>query len=191
MIRLKEKYVKEVIPAMMEKFGYRNRMSVPKIEKIVLNTGIGRLIVGKTSEEQKRIYEDLLQDISLIAGQRPVLTKAKKSISGFKIREGLPIGVRVTLRKKKMEDFLERLIHIALPRTRDFRGIDPKSFDRGGNLTIAIKEHIIFPEISPEKARNIFGFEITVVTTAKKRDEGLELLRLIGLPIKAESRASE
>jgi len=191
MLRLSEKYKKEVAPQMIQKFGYKNKMGVPKIEKIVLNTGIGRLIVGKTSEEQKRIYEDLLQDISLIAGQRPVLTKAKKSISGFKIREGLPIGVRVTLRKKKMEDFLERLIHIALPRTRDFRGIDPKSFDRGGNLTIAIKEHIIFPEISPEKARNIFGFEITVVTTAKKRDEGLELLRLIGLPIKAESRASE
>lgn len=186
MLRLSEKYKKEAVPQMIQKFGYKNKMSVPKIEKIVLNTGIGRLIAGKTSEEQKRIYEDLLQDISVIAGQRPVLTKAKKSISGFKIREGLPIGARVTLRKKKMEDFLERLIHTALPRTRDFRGIDPKSIDRGGNLTIAIKEHIIFPEISPEKARNIFGFEITIVTTAKSREEGLELLMLIGLPIKAE-----
>ena len=184
MLRLSDKYKKEVIPAMMEKFGYCNKMGVPKIEKIVLNTGIGRLIVGKTSEEQKKIYEDILQDISLIAGQRPVLTKAKKSISGFKIREGFPIGARVTLRKKKMEDFLERLIHTALPRTRDFRGIDQKSIDREGNLTIAIKEHIIFSEISPEKARNIFGFEITIVTGAKTREEGLELLRLMGLPIK-------
>ena len=184
-MKLKEKYVKEVIPAMMEKFSYCNKMSVSKIVKIVLNTGIGKLIAGKTSEEQKKIYEDVLRDISLVAGQRPVLTKAKKSISGFKIREGLPIGARVTLRKKKMEDFLERLIHITLPRTRDFRGIDSKSIDRGGNLTVAIKEHIVFPEILPEKVRNIFGFEITIVTGAKTREKGLELLRLMGLPIKS------
>lgn len=184
MLKLQDKYKKEVIPQMMERFGYKNKMAVPKIEKVVVNTGFGRLISGKTSEEQKKIQDAILEDLSLITGQRPILTKAKKSISGFKIREGLPIGAKITLRGKRMYDFLERLIHIALPRSRDFRGIDPGSIDEEGNLTTAIKEHIAFPEISPEKVKNIFGFEITVVTTAKTREEGLELLRLLGFPIK-------
>jgi len=184
-IRLPEKYKKEVIPQMMEEFGYKNIMAVPKIEKVVVNTGFGRLITDKTSEEQKKIFEAILEDLSLITGQRPVLTRAKKSISGFKIRQGLPIGAEVTLRGKRMFDFLERLINIALPRSRDFQGIDLKSFDKKGNLTIAIREHITFPEILPEKAKNIFGLEITVVTTAKKREEGVELLKLLGFPIKA------
>lgn len=185
MLRLKDKYEKEVIPAMMEKFGYRNRMAVPKIEKVVVNTGFGRLIAGKTPEEQKKIHDLILKDLALISGQRPVLTKAKKAISGFKTRKGMPIGAMVTLRGKKMYDFLERVIHIALPRSRDFRGIDLKSFDKKGNLTIAIKEHIAFPEVSPEKAKTIFGFEITVVTTSKTREQGIELLRLLGFPIKS------
>jgi len=184
MLRLKEKYQKEVIPAMMERFGYTNKMAVPKIEKVIINTGFGRLISGKTGEEQKKIQDAILEDLSLITGQRPILTKAKKSISGFKIRKGMPVGARVTLREKRMGDFLERLIHIALPRSRDFRGIDPKSFDPKGNLTLAIKEHIAFPEISPEKVKNIFGLEITVVTTAKSKEEGMELLRLLGFPIR-------
>ena len=184
MIRLKEKYQKEVVPAMREKFGYKNVMAVPKIEKVVVNTGFGRLIVGKSSEEQKKIYNLILDDLALICAQRPVLTKAKKSIAGFKIREGMPIGAVNTLRGRKMYDFLERVIHVALPRLRDFRGIDMKSFDKEGNLTIAIKEHIVFPEVSPEKAKTIFGFEITVVTTAKTREKGIELLRLMGFPIK-------
>ena len=183
--KLKDKYKKEVVPAMMKKFGYKNPMAVPRIEKVVVNTGFGRLIAGKTSEEQKKIYTAILEDLALICGQRPVLTSAKKAISGFKIREGMSIGTMVILRKKKMYDFLERLIYIGLPRTRDFRGIDLKSFDREGNLTISIKEHIIFPEISPEEAKAIFGFEITVVTTAKKREEGIALLRLLGFPIKS------
>lgn len=184
MLKLQEKYKKEVIPAMQEKFGYKSTMAVPKIEKVKVNTGFGRLISGKTKGEQKKIHEPILEDLAFICGQRPILTKAKKSISGFKIREGMPVGAQVSLRKQKMYDFLERLIHIGLPRSRDFQGIDPKSFDREGNLTIAIKEHIVFPEISPEKVKNIFGFEITIVTTAKTKEEGIELLRLLGFPIK-------
>lgn len=184
MMRLKERYQKEVIPKMMEKFGYKNPMAVPKIEKVSINTSFGRLVAGKTSEEQKKIRELILNDLALICGQSPILTKAKKSISGFKIREGMPIGGKVTLRRKKMYDFLERLIHIALPRSRDFQGIDTSSFDKKGNLTVAIKEQIAFPEVFPEKTKHIFGLEITVVTNAKKREEGLELLKLMGFPIK-------
>ena len=168
----------------MEKFGYKNPMAVPKIEKVVVNTGFGRLVAGKTSEEQKKIQNFILEDLGLICGQKPIFKKAKKSISSFKTRKEMIIGAAVTLRKKKMDDFLERLIHIALPRSRDFQGIDQKSFDKKGNLTIGIKEQIAFPEVSPEKAKNIFGLEITVVTTAKKREEGIELLKLLGFPIK-------
>lgn len=184
MMRLKEKYIKEVIHQMIEKFGYKNRMAVPKIEKVVVNTGFGRLIAGKTSEEQKKIQDAILEDLALLSGQRPILTRAKKSISGFKIKEGMAIGAQITLRGKKMNDFLERLIHIVLPRSRDFRGIESKSLDKKGNLTIGIKEHIAFPEILPEKAKTIFGLEITVVTTAKSREEGIELLKSLGFPIK-------
>jgi large subunit ribosomal protein L5 len=183
-MRLKEKYKKEIAPVMMEKLGYKNVMAVPRIEKVVLNTGFGRLVVGKTGDEQKKIYEAVLEDLSLICGQRPVLTKSKKSIASFKTRKGMPLGAAVTLRGKKMYDFLERLIDIALPRSRDFRGLDAKSFDKKGNLTIGIKEHIVFPEISPEKVRTIFGFEITVVTSAKNKEEGINFLKAMGFPIK-------
>ena len=183
MLKLKEKYQKEVIPAMMARFGYRNPMAVPKIEKVILNTGFGRLVAGKSSDEQKNIQNSALEGLSLISGQKPVLKKAKKSISSFKIREGMVIGAVVTLRKKRMQDFVEKLIHIALPRSRDFRGIDSKSFDKKGNLTIGIREHIIFPEILPEKAKNIFGLEITVATTAKTREEGIELLKLFHVKV--------
>ena len=175
---LKEKY-KEIFPKLIEKFGYS-----PKIEKVVVNVGFGRLVSGKTSDEQRKIQDAILNDLALITGQRLILTTAKKSISGFKIRKGQPIGAKVTLRGKRMNDFLERLINIALPRSRDFRGIDQSSIDKEGNLSIGIREHICFPEISPEKVKNIFGFEITVVTTAKSRGEGLELLKLMGFPIK-------
>lgn len=184
MLTLQEKYKKEVIPALKKKFGYKNDLAVPRLEKVAVNTGFGRLIAGKTSAEQKKIQDAVLQDLSLITGQRPILTKIKKSIAGFKVREGMPVGAMVTLRKKKMQDFLARLINISLPRSRDFRGIDPKSVDKNGNLTIAVKEHIAFPEIMPEKAKTIFGFEVTVVTTAKTKEEGLNLLRLLGFPIK-------
>lgn len=184
MVRLKEKYKKEVIPEMKKVFGYENDMAVPKIERVVVNTGFGKLISGKTSEEQKKICENILDDLSLICGQRPVKTMAKKSIAGFKIRKGFVVGARVTLRGRRMYDFLERLINIALPRSRDFQGIDKKSFDKKGSLTIGIKEQIVFPEILPEKIKTIFGFEITVVTTAKTKKEGEVLLKLLGFPIK-------
>jgi len=181
---LPEKYKKEAIPAMKEKFGYKNDMAVPKIEKVIVNTGFGRQIAGKTAEEQKKIQDFILEELSLICGQRAVLTKAKKAIAAFKVRQGMSLGARATLRGKKMIDFLERLIHLALPRSRDFQGIEPKSVDKEGNLTLGIKEHIAFPEILPEKAKNIFGLEVTVVTTAKTREEGLELFKLLGFPIK-------
>ena len=184
-MKLIEKYKKEVIPAMMEKFGYKNMMVVPRIEKAIINSGFGRMVTEKTTDEQKKICDAVLNDLSLITGQKPNLTRAKKSISSFKIREGLPVGARVTLRGKRMLDFLERLINVGLPRSRDFRGIDQKSIDKKGNLTIGIKEHICFPEVSPEKVKNIFGFEVTVVLTAKTKEEGLELLKLLGFPIKS------
>jgi len=184
MLRLKEKYEKEAIPAMIEKFGYKNKMAVPKIEKVIVNTSFGKLISGKTHDEQKKIFDSILEDLSLICGQRPILTLARKSISGFKLRKDSPVGAKITLRRKMMFDFLERLIHIALPRSRDFNGIQESSFDKKGNLTISIREHIAFPEVSPEKAKTIFGLEVTVAINAKKRGEGIELLRLMGFPIK-------
>jgi len=181
---LKEKYEKEVVPKMMKKFGYKNKMAVPKIGKVLINVGFGKLISEKTGDEQKKIQQAVLEDLAQITGQRPVFTTAKKSISGFKIRKGMPIGAKATLRRGKMYDFLERLINIALPRSRDFWGIPADSVDKNGNLTIGIREHIAFPEISPEKVKFIFGFEVSVVTTAKNKEEGLELFRLMGFPIK-------
>jgi large subunit ribosomal protein L5 len=185
---LKEKYEREVVPKMMEKFGLKNKMAVPKIEKVVINAGFGKLISDKDSEEQKKIQEAIIRDLALISGQKPILTKAKKSISGFKLKKGTPIGAKVTLRKKRMYDFLERLINIGLPRSRDFWGIPESSVDKNGNLTIGIKEHIAFPEVSPEKTKFIFGFEVTVVTNAKDREKGLELFKLMGFPIKEGER---
>jgi len=183
---MEEKYKKQAIPKMIEKFGYKNKMSVPKITKVVVNTGFGKLIGGKGNDEQKNIYEAILEDLAVIVGQKPVLRKATKSIAGFKTREGMFLGAAVVLRRKRMYDFLGRLVYIALPRTRDFRGIDQKSFDKKGNLTYGIKEHIIFPEIFPEKVRNIFGLEVTVVMNAKTKEEGMELLKLLGFPIKVK-----
>ena len=186
-MKLKEKCKKEVVPKMKEKFGYKSIMASPKIEKVSINAGIGRLIAGKTSDEQKKISSAILENLTVIAGQKAVLARAKKSISSFKIRQGMPVGCKVVLRGKRMYDFLERLINIALPRVRDFRGIDLKSFDKKGNLTVAFKEQFVFPEISPEEAKIIFGFEITVVTTAKTKEEGIELLKLMGLPLKSNT----
>ncbi len=184
MIDLKEKYNKEVVPEMIKRFGYKNKMAVPKIEKIVINVGFGKEINGKSTKEQKSFIDNLSNDLSLIIGQKPSITKAKKSIAGFKLREGMPVGLRATLREKKMYDFLSRLINIAFPRSRDFSGIDTKSFDREGNLNIGIKEQIVFPEVSAEKLKNIFGFEVSIKTTAENKEEGIELLKLIGFPIK-------
>lgn len=184
MLRLAEKYKKEAVPAMKEKFGYKNVMAVPKIEKVVINTGFGRKVTAAGSDERKKINKAICGDLAIISGQAPVLTKAKKSIAGFKLREGMEIGAMVVLRKKRMYDFLERLINIVLPRARDFQGISDSAVDKQGNLNMPIKEHIIFPEISPEKTRFIFGFEISVVTSAKDKEQGLELLKLLGFPIK-------
>jgi large subunit ribosomal protein L5 len=186
MLSLKEKYRKEVIPAMQKKFGYKSVMAVPRIEKIVINAGFGRLVAQKTSDEQKKLSASIRESLADIAGQMPVLTLAKKSISSFKLREGMPIGAAVALRGKKMYDFLDRVINVAIPRVRDFRGVDLKFFDKNGNLSMGFKEHTVFPEISPEKSKVNFGFQMTVVTSTKKREEGIELLRLMGFPLKKE-----
>lgn len=183
-MNLKEKYKKEVVPQMMEKMGYKNIMAVPRLEKAVCNVGFGRQVVGKTSDEQKKVHEAIINDLSIITGQKPVLTRAKKAIAAFKTRKGMPVGACCTLRGQKMYDFLERVIGLALPRSRDFQGIEVKSVDQNGNLTFAIKEQIAFPEISPEKTKMLFSFEITVATNAKKKEEGLALLRLLGFPIR-------
>jgi large subunit ribosomal protein L5 len=184
MISLKEKIQKEVLPAMMKEFGYKNALTAPKIIKVVVNTGFGRQIVSATGEESKKIKESIANDLTIICGQKPILTKAKKSISSFKLREGLVIGAKITLRRKRMYDFLERLVGLAIPRTRDFQGLDPKCIDRKGNMTIAVKEHISFPEISPEKSRVNFSFEVTIVTSAKTKEEAEKFFRLLGFPLK-------
>jgi large subunit ribosomal protein L5 len=183
-MRLKEKYEKEVVPKMMEIFGFENKMAVPKIEKVVVNCGFGRLVAGKTEKEKEAIIKNIVHDLLMITGQKPILTKAKESISGFKIKKGEEIGAKVTLRRKRMYDFLERLINVGLPRSRDFKGVEKNWFDQSGNLNIGIKEQIAFPEVSPEETKFIFGFEITVVTNAKKREHAIELMRLLGFPIK-------
>ncbi|MFH1714423.1 MAG: 50S ribosomal protein L5 [Candidatus Nealsonbacteria bacterium] len=185
-IPLVEKYKKEAVPKMKEKFGYKSNMAVPRLLKVVINTGFGREVAGKSGEDQKKIADSVLEDISIIAGQKPVKTLAKKAIASFKVREGMVLGVKVTLRGKKMIDFLERLINLVLPRTRDFKGISPDSVDGNGNLTMAVKEQIAFPEILPEKIRRIFGLEITVATTAKTKKEGAELFKLLGFPLRVK-----
>jgi large subunit ribosomal protein L5 len=184
MTELKKKYEKEVIKGMQEKFKYKNRMAVPKIIKVVINTGFGRIVSAKTKDEQKRFNEYINENLSLLSGQKPVLTQARKSISSFKLREGNVIGAKVTLRGKKMYNFLEKLINIVLPRVRDFRGISFKTIDNSGNMNIGIKEHIVFPEISPEKSPIILGLEITIVTNAKSKEEGSELFKLLDFPMK-------
>jgi large subunit ribosomal protein L5 len=184
MEKLKEKYKKEVIPAMMKKFGYKNPMAVTSIKKVVLNSSFGKEAVGKTGAEREKLQNLITQDISLIAGQKTNLVKSKKSIAGFKLREGLEIAAVVTLRKGRMWDLLERLVYLSLPRSRDFKGIDPKSIDKNGNMSIGFKEHIFFPEIFTEKEKTIFGLQITIVTNAKSREEGLELYKLLGFPLK-------
>ncbi len=178
MPRLLEKYRKTVIPAMQKAFKIENVMAVPRIEKVSVNVGVGRI-----AKEGKTI-ERIAKELTMFVGQKPILRKAKKSISGFKLREGTDVGISVTLRGKRMYDFLDRVISIALPRSKDFRGIDSKNFDKMGNLNFGIKESSIFPEVNYENIKDIFGMEITVVTTAKNREKGVELLKQIGFPIK-------
>lgn len=177
MPRLLDKYRKEVIPSMMARFGYKNIMAVPKFEKIVVNVGVGRIF------KEEKMLERIKTDIAKITGQIPAIRKAKKSISGFKLREGVTAGFVVTLRGKRMYDFMDRIISVALPRSRDFRGISSDSFDKKGNLNLGIKEQNIFPEVTYETLKDIFGFQITVTTTSKTKEEGLELLKLTGFPI--------
>ena len=184
MSRLKEKYHSEVVPSMKREFGYESIMAVPRIKKVVLNMGVGKRVSGMGGKEREKILAPILENLVLITGQKAVLTKSHRSISGFKVRAGAIVGIKTTLRGPKANDFLERLINIALPRSRDFRGIEEKAVDEQGNLTIGIKEHIIFPEVSTERAQDILSFQITVKTTTKSREQGLELFRLLGCPIK-------
>ncbi|HKR92783.1 50S ribosomal protein L5 [Novosphingobium sp.] len=183
--RLRTKYEAEIVKAMTEKFGYANVMEVPKIEKITLNMG-----VGEASQDKKKV-QTAAAEMEAIAGQKPVITKARKSIAQFKLREGMPIGCKVTLRRERMYEFLDRLVTIAMPRIRDFRGLNPKSFDGRGNYAMGLKEQIIFPEISYDKIEKVRGMDIIVTTTAKTDDEARELLRLFGFPFPAEAEQKE
>ena len=176
-MNLLEKYKKEIVPAMVKKFDYDNVMATPKITKVVVNCGVGRF-----RDDKQR--EDIVKYLTAITGQKPSPRPAKKAIASFKTRVGLVVGYQVTLRGTRMYDFISRLVNLALPRTRDFRGLDEKSFDKNGNLTIGIKEHIVFPEMIGEDYKFLFGLEVTIVTTAQKREEGMELIKLIGFPIK-------
>ena len=177
--RLRKDYNERIVPAMTEKFGYKNRMEVPRLEKIVLNMG-----VGEATQDKKKV-ETAAQEMELIAGQKPVITKAKKSIAQFKLREGMPIGVKVTLRGDRMFEFVDRLVTIALPRVRDFRGLNPKSFDGRGNYAMGLKEQLVFPEINYDRIEKVRGMDIIVTTTAKTDDEARELLRLFNFPFPA------
>ena len=174
--RLQEKYQKEVIPAMIEKFGYKNIMEVPKLEKIVINMGVGE------AKDNQKILEAAVSDLSIIAGQKPVLTRAKKSVANFKIRENMALGCKVTLRKAKMYEFADKLMTIALPRVRDFRGVSSKAFDGRGNYSLGVKEQLIFPEIEYDKIDKVRGMDIIFVTTANTDEEARELLRFLGMP---------
>lgn len=178
MARLKEFYIKEVVPALVNEFKYKNPMQVPKMEKIVVNMGLGEAI------QNIKIIDGAVQEMAMITGQRPVITKAKKSIATFKLRQGMPIGCSVTLRKEVMYEFFDRLVNVALPKVRDFRGISSTSFDGRGNFSMGLQEQIIFPEIEYDKVEKVKGLNITIVTTAKTDAEARVLLKLMGVPFK-------
>lgn len=178
MSQIKQYYYKDVVPKLIEAFDYKNIMEVPKLEKIVLNMGVGEAI------HNNKILDSAFDELKIIAGQKPVITRAKKSIATFKLRAGMPIGCMVTLRRIRMYDFFNKLVHVALARVRDFRGISPKAFDGFGNYSLGIKEHIIFPEIDYDTIDKIKGLNISIVTTAKSDDEGRELLKLLGMPFR-------
>ena len=177
--RLQEKYLSEAVKGMMDKFNYKNVMEIPKIEKVVINMGIGEAVANS------KALDSAVADLTLIAGQRPVITKAKKSIAAFKLRQGMPIGTKVTLRGDRMYYFLDNLMNIALPRVRDFRGVNPTAFDGRGNYALGMKEQLIFPEIEYDKIDKVRGMDIIIVTTAKTDEEARELLRLLGMPFSA------
>jgi large subunit ribosomal protein L5 len=176
MARLKQKYDQQVVPAMKSEFGYKNSMQVPKLEKITINVGLGE------ATQNIKALDSTVAEITTIAGQRPVITKAKKAIANFKLREGVPIGCMVTLRRDRMYEFLDRLIHVALPRVRDFKGVSGLSFDGRGNYSLGLREQIIFPEINADKVEKTRGMTVTITTTAKTDPEGRTLLKLLGMP---------
>jgi large subunit ribosomal protein L5 len=185
--RLRADYDERIVPAMIEKFGYKNRLEVPRLDKIVLNMG-----VGEATQDKKKV-ETAAAEMELIAGQKPVITKAKTSIAQFKLREGMPIGVKVTLRRERMYEFLDRLVTIALPRVRDFRGLNPKSFDGRGNYAMGLKEQIVFPEINYDRIDKVRGMDVIIATTANTDEEARELLRLFNFPFpqaEAEKQAA-
>jgi large subunit ribosomal protein L5 len=176
MARLKLKYDEQVVPAMKSEFGYKNSMQVPKLEKITINVGLGE------ATQNIKALDSTVAEITAIAGQKPVITRAKKAIANFKLREGVPIGCMVTLRRDRMYEFLDRLIHVALPRVRDFKGVSDRSFDGRGNYSLGLREQIIFPEINPDKVEKPRGMTVTITTTAKTDPEGRALLKLLGMP---------
>lgn len=176
--RLLERYRREIIPALMKRFGYKNRFQVPRLEKIVINMGVGQ------GASDVKIVEQAALELGLIAGQRPVITRAKKAISNFKIREGQPVGVKVTLRRTRMYEFFDRLVNVAMPRIRDFRGMSPSGFDGGGNYALGLSEQLIFPEINYDKVSRVQGMDVIICTTAESRDEAQELLKQMGMPFK-------
>jgi len=180
MARLLEKYKLEILPQLMKKFSQENKLSVAKIQKIVVNMGVGKAV------DNKKLVEEASGHLSVITGQKPLITKAKKAISGFKLRKGIPIGCKVTLRGKRMYEFLDRLISIVLPRIRDFRGLSPKAFDGRGNYTLGLTEQIVFPEISIETVETIQGMDVTFVISGNSNDQSRELLKLIGMPFRLE-----
>lgn len=179
MARLKEKYLKEVRPALQTKFGYGNINETPKVEKVILNMGVGKAIGNS------KLLDAAAKDLATIAGQKPVITRARQSISNFKLREGMAIGAKVTLRGDRMYEFLDKFMSINLPRVRDFRGVSPKSFDGRGNYTVGVKEQLIFPEIDYDKVEQVQGMDVTIVTTAKTDEEAKELLAQLGMPFRA------
>ncbi|AIM16681.1 MULTISPECIES: 50S ribosomal protein L5 [Neobacillus] len=176
MNRLREKYNKEIVPALMSKFNYKSVMEVPKIEKIVVNMGVGDAV------QNAKALDNAVEELATITGQKPLVTRAKKSIAGFRLREGMPIGAKVTLRGERMYQFLDKLVSVSLPRVRDFRGVSKKAFDGRGNYTLGIKEQLIFPEIDYDKVSKVRGMDIVIVTTAKTDEESRELLTLLGMP---------
>ena len=179
MVRLKQKYDEQVVPAMKSEFGYKNSMQVPKLEKITINVGLGE------ATQNIKALDSTVAEITAIAGQKPVITRAKKAIANFKLREGVPIGCMVTLRRDRMYEFLDRLIHVALPRVRDFKGVSDRSFDGRGNYSLGLREQIIFPEINPDKVEKARGMTVTITTTAKTDPEGKALLKHLGMPFGA------
>ncbi|MGF7186134.1 large subunit ribosomal protein L5 [Desulfitispora alkaliphila] len=180
MARLKETYRKELAPAIMEKFGYKNVMEIPKLDKVVINMGVGEA-VGNS-----KALDSAVEDLATISGQKPIVTKAKNSIAGFKIRDGMPLGCKVTLRGERMYEFVDKLFNVALPRVRDFRGVSPKAFDGRGNYTLGIKEQLIFPEIEYDKVDKTRGMDIIFVTTANTDEESKELLKSMGMPFREQ-----